>query len=276
MQCHRVVSVGRRSRLPGESAYPEPAHGSHRGAGAGDSLRLRPSKKLVALAALAIAALLMLNMVVEVDQDDLERAIDRAGILGPIAYTVILALGLTIPMNPVSDTLTVTVASIVLDPKVAILATAIAQSIAVTVNYYLGARYGTALIDRMLERRDIAIVRRVRDGITIRAIFLLRFALPLTAIGVDWISYLAGAQRLRFSSYFVASMVPWTTMSVIFFVSAAQLRETSPFLVVLPAVGLIVLASLLVLLLRRHTHILAPIEDAPVDGEQPEEALPRV
>lgn len=223
-----------------------------------------------------MAALLVLNMVVEVDQDDLERAIDRAGILGPLAYTVILALGLTIPMNPVSDMLTVTVASIVLDPTEAIIGTAIAQSIAVTVNYYIGARYGSRLIDGMLERRDIAIVRRVRDGITVRAIFLLRFALPLTAIGIDWISYLAGTQRLRFSTYFVASIVPWTTMSIIFFVAAAQLRETSPFLVLVPAIGLIVLASVLVFMLQRHTNILAPADDQPVDEEQPEEALPRV
>ncbi|MDA1010469.1 MAG: VTT domain-containing protein [Chloroflexi bacterium] len=230
----------------------------------------RPPLKLVALVALVVAAFFALNATIEVDQDDLERAIDRAGLLGPIVYAVILTLGLTVPMNPVSDLLTVTVASVVLDPKAAIVATAIAQSIAVTVNYLVGYRYGTRLLDRVLERREIPLVRRVRDHITVRAIFLLRFALPLTAIGIDWISYLAGAQRLRFGAYFVASTVPWTVMSVIFFVSAALLRETSPFLVLLPAVGLIVLASLLVFILRRHTNILVPSHGTPV-GAVPSE-----
>ncbi|MEX2376287.1 MAG: VTT domain-containing protein [Dehalococcoidia bacterium] len=220
----------------------------------------RISVKVILIAAVLVVGLLLLNQNVEVDEDDLEGAIDRAGLLGPIVYVVILTLGLTIPFNPVSDILTITVAAIVLDPKVAILATFIVHTIAVTVNYTIGYFYGTRLMDRVLERRDIPLLRRVRDGITVRAIFLLRFALPLTAIGVDWISYLAGAQRLRFSTYFVASMVPWTLMSVIYFSSAALLRETSPFLVLVPAVVLITGASLLLLVLRRRTNIL----DAPV------------
>ncbi len=231
---------------------------------------------MLVLAALIGAALLVLNATIDVDQEDLERAIDRAGLFGPVVYAVILTLGLTIPMNPVSDLLTVTVASIVLDPTAAIGATFIAQSIGVTVNYVVGYRYGTRLLDRMLERRDVPIVRRVRDQITVRAIFLLRFALPLTAIGIDWISYLAGAQRLRFGAYFVASMVPWTLMSVIFFVSASLLRETSPFLVLVPAVALIVLASLLVFVLGHRTNILlAPVDSPSSDLEgEPVAAMP--
>jgi len=218
----------------------------------------RPPLKLILLAVLIGVALWVLNSVVEVDQADLERAIDRTGIWGPIAYAVILTLGLTVPMNPVSDLLTVTVAAVLLDPKVAILATGVAHTIAITVNYYIGYLYGARMIDRLLARRDVPLLRRVRDHITVRAIFLLRFALPLTAIGIDWISYLAGIQRLRFVPYFIASMVPWTVMSVIYFTSAALLRETSPFLVLLPAVAIIVVASSLVFVLRRHANLLGP------------------
>lgn len=226
----------------------------------GRELFPKPSLKIVALAALLVVGLLALNSTIDVDQDDLEGAIDRAGILGPTVYAVILTLGLTVPMNPVSDLLTVTVAAVVLDPKVAILTTFVVHAIAVTVNYMVGYRYGTRLMDRLLERRDIPLLRRVRDRITVRAVFILRLALPLTAIGIDWISYLAGAQRLRFSSYFVASMVPWTLMNVIYFSAAAMLRETSPFLVVVPALLLIMGASLLVFVLRQRTNLLGAPE----------------
>lgn len=199
-----------------------------------------------------LAMLLALHFYVDVDRDDLEAWIDQAGVLGPATYAVILALGLTVPFNPVSDLLTVTVAALLLDPWEAILATFAAQLFAVAFNYALARRYGARLLDRVVEEGRLPHLDRLREHIDLKTVFVLRLALPLTAIGVDFISYLAGMKRLSFPGYLVASLAPWTVMSVIYFTSAGWLREMSPVLVFVPAVLLIAGTSLLVYVLRRR------------------------
>ena len=206
----------------------------------------------IAVVVLLLAGVLAaLNVFVEVDRDDLERAIDQAGLLGPAAYALILLTGLTVPFNPVSDLLTVTVASILLDPVEAIIATFVAHSSAITVNYLVARRFGAGILNRVAEERRFPLLARAKHQLNLRTVFLLRLALPLTAVGIDVVGYLAGAQRLRFPGYFVASIVPWTVFNVIYFTSAGALRDISPALVLLPAVLLIAGSSLLVYLLRR-------------------------
>jgi len=192
-----------------------------------------------------------LNVFVDVSQEDLESAIDRAGIWAPVAYGTILFLGLTVPFNPVSDLLTVTVAAIMLNPLEAIVATFAAQACSITVSYLIAARYGKGVLERLEEQPRLRFLNRLRENIDLRTVFLLRLALPLTAIGVDFVSYLAGMKRLNFPGYFVVSLAPWTVMSVLYFTTAGFLREVSPFLVLLPAGIIIGVSSLMVLLLRR-------------------------
>lgn len=205
----------------------------------------------IALSLLA-AALAWLHWYLDIDQDDLEAVIDRAGILGPMIYGVILVLGLTVPFNPVSDLLTVTVAALVLDPVEAILATFATHLVALTVNYHVAQWAGARLLDRVVDERRSRLIERMRQGLDLRAVFVLRFALPLTAVGIDVVSYLAGMKRLNFPKFLVVSLVPWTVMSVVYFTSAGALREISPALVLLPAVVLIGATGLLVLVLRRR------------------------
>jgi uncharacterized membrane protein YdjX (TVP38/TMEM64 family) len=224
------------------------------------------SRRLVIGLLVLAVGLLVLNYFVDINQDDLESAIDRAGIVGPAVYTMLLIVGLSVPFTPFSDLLTVTVASIVLNPIHAIAATFIAHTISVTANYIVGWRYGERLLDWATERREIPLVRQLRRRVDVRAVFFLRFALPLTAIGVDIVGYLAGMQRLKFPAYWVASMVPWTLMSVIFFTSAAFLREIAPYLVVVPAIAIIVTTSAFVLIIRKKTSIL----DVPHLDDEPD------
>lgn len=201
---------------------------------------------------LVAAALVALHVFVDIDRSDLERAIDRAGIWGAVTYAVILALGLSIPFNPVSDLLTVTVAALILDPSEAILTTFAAHSRAIVVNYAVARRFGSGILDRLADQPRLGYLQRLRESIDLKTVFVLRLALPLTAIGVDFVSYLAGMKRLNFVGYYLASIVPWTVMSVVYFTSAGALRDTSPVLVFLPAVLLIAGTSLLVYLLRRR------------------------
>lgn len=199
-----------------------------------------------------IVLLLALNWFVDVDRDDLESAIARAGIWGPVTYAVILALGLTVPFNPVSDLLTVTVAALVLDPVDAIVATFVAQAFSVTVSYLVARRIGGGILDRIADQPRLGFLARLRENIDLRTVFFLRLALPITAIGVDFVSYLAGMKRLNFAGYFAVSLVPWTIMSIVYFASAGILRDTSPVLVFVPAAILIGGSSALVYLFRRR------------------------
>ncbi len=199
-----------------------------------------------------LVLLFALNWSVDVDREDLEESIARAGIWGPVTYAVILALGLTVPFNPVSDLLTITVAALVLDPAEAILATFVAQAFSVTVSYLIARRIGGGILDRIADRPRLGFLARLRENIDLRTVFMLRLALPLTAIGVDFVSYLAGMRRLNFAGYFAVSLVPWTIMSVVYFTSAGMLRDTSPALVFVPAAILIGGSSALVYLLRRR------------------------
>lgn len=214
------------------------------------------SRRLVVGLLLLAVGLLVLNYFVDIDQDDLEGVIDRAGLVGPAIYATLLIVGLSVPFTPFSDLLTVTVASIVLNPLHAIAATFIAHTVSVTVNYLVGWRYGDRVLNWATEQRDIPFVGGLRRRVDVRAVFFLRFALPLTAIGIDIVGYLAGMQRLRFLSYWVASMVPWTLMSVVFFTSAAYLREFSPYLVLVPAIAIVLATTAFVLIIRKKTSIL--------------------
>lgn len=225
-----------------------------------ESLRPAPGRltlsraSLVRLGALVLVVgltLFVLSYYVDVDRDDIADFIERAGIWGPITYAVILILGLTIPFNPVSDLLTVTAAAIVFDPLEAIAATFAAQFVAVSVNYSVGRVVGMPLVQRLERQERAGMFFRLSDRLDLKALFVLRFALPLVAIGGDWLSYLAGTKRLNFPGFVVVSLVPWTLMSVLYFTSASALREISPLLVFLPAVVIVVGASAIVVLLRR-------------------------
>lgn len=211
--------------------------------------------RLGAFVLLIAAALLALNLFVDIDRSDLESAIDRAGMWGPFAYAVILALGLSIPFNPVSDLLTVTVAALILDPFEAIVATFVAHSFAIVVNYVVARRFGSGVLDRVSDQPRLGFLHRLRESIDLKTVLVLRLALPLTAIGVDFVSYLAGMKRLNFAGYYIVSIVPWTLMSVVYFTSAGALRDTSPVLVFVPAVILIAGTGLLVFVLRRRAII---------------------
>ena len=98
-------------------------------------------------------------------------------------------------------------------------------------NYAVARRFGSGILDRVSEQPRLGFLQRLRESIDLKTVFVLRLALPLTAIGVDFVSYLAGMKRLNFVGYYLASIVPWTVMSVVYFTSAGALRDTSPILV---------------------------------------------
>lgn len=211
---------------------------------------------LVAVRLLGVlAAVAVLSLVAErafdVSVDDINEAIDAAGALAPIIYAFVLFLGLSVPFNPVSDLATVNVAALVFHPTVSIPATFAAHTMALTVNYVVGRRYGPTLLRRVASRRGAATIESLGQNFSYRALFWLRFALPLTAIGIDFVSYFSGMRRQPFLRFYAVSVVPWTMLSIVFFTTTSLLRGRSLVLFFVPAAVLILAPSLILLVRRR-------------------------
>jgi uncharacterized membrane protein YdjX (TVP38/TMEM64 family) len=210
-----------------------------------------PSRRLLIGGGVLLLVVIVLQATLRVSVQDIEDAVAAAGVFGPIAYGIVLFFGLSVPFNPVSDVATVNVAALVFSPEVSIVATFIAQTASLAVNYTVARRYGSVGLRLITGRGEIGIVTRLGDRMGYGTVFVTRFMLPLTAIGVDFISYLAGMRRMSFLPFMVVSLVPWTLMSVVYFYSTSYLKDRSLVLFFLPAVVLIVGPSLLVYLWRR-------------------------
>lgn len=211
----------------------------------------RTALRLGVLVAVILAVSLIAQRYIDFNRDDIEEAVDAAGVLAPALYAIVLFLGLSVPFNPVSDLATVSVAALVFEPHVSVAATFAAHSSALVVNYTVARRFGSRVVRLLAGQRASEVVARVGNRLDARRVFAIRFLLPLTAIGIDVVSYLSGLRRLNFARFYVASIIPWTIISVIFFYSTSFLREQSLVLFFLPA-ALLVLVPLLILIGRNR------------------------
>lgn len=211
----------------------------------------RTALRLGVLVAIILVVSLVAQRYIDFDRDDIEEAVDAAGMLAPALYAIVLFLGLSVPFNPVSDLATVSVAALVFEPHVSVGATFAAHTGALVVNYTVARRFGSRVVRLLAGQRASEVVARVGDRLDARRVFAIRFLLPLTAIGIDVVSYLSGLRRLNFARFYVASIIPWTTISVIFFYSTSFLREQSLVLFFLP-VALLVLVPLLIFVGRNR------------------------
>ena len=210
-----------------------------------------PSRRLLIGGGILLLVIVILQATFRVTVQDIEDAVAAAGVYGPIAYAAVLFLGLTVPFNPVSDVATVNVAALVFEPEVSIAATFAAHTAALTVNYYVARHYGNVGLRLITGRGEIDVVTRLSERMGYRTVLFTRFMLPLTAIGIDVVSYLAGMRRMRFVPFYIVSVVPWTLFSVVYFVSTAYLKDRSLVLFFAPAALLILGPPALVVLWRR-------------------------
>ena len=210
-----------------------------------------PSRRLLLGGGIFLIVVIVLQATFRVSVQDIEDAVSAAGVYGPIAYAAVLFLGLSVPFNPVSDVATVDVAALVFEPEIAILATFVAHTLALTTNFVVAKRWGHVGIRLITGRGEVAIVDRLSERMGYRTVFLTRFMLPLTAIGIDIVSYLAGMRRLRFVPFYIASIIPWTLISVVYFYSTAYLKDQSLVLFLLPGALLILGPPTLLVLWRR-------------------------
>lgn len=212
----------------------------------------RISRRLV-LFAIALGVLfVILQQTIDFSFDEIEETVDSAGIFGPLVYALVLFLGLSVPFNPVSDLATVNVAALLFEPKVSVGATFLAHSAALSVNYLVARRFGDRTLRLLSGERAAAFVERFGERMTYGSVFTLRFALPLTGIGIDVVTYLAAIGRLKFARFYIVSIIPWTLVSVVYFYSTSFLRDQSIVLFFLPAIVLVIAPTAFLLWRRRR------------------------
>ena len=159
------------------------------------------------------------------------------GVLAPITYSIILFLGLSIPFNPISDFLVINLGAILFPPFIAIVFTFIAHSAAITVNYFVGYKYGKRILDKVITPENSKYLEKYFNKLTIKNLFIIRFFVPISSMfGVDILSYISGMQKLPFLKYFIVSIVPWTILTILYFTATAYLIDKSIFLYFLPAI----------------------------------------
>ena len=200
-------------------------------------------RRLYVLAVALGILLLILHQTVDFSFEEFERTVDEAGIFGPIVYGFVLFLGLTIPFNPVSDLATVNVAAFLFEPELSVAATVSAQSASLIANYWFARHLGDRTLRLLSGAKAAAFVERFGGRMTYRTVFTLRFALPLTGIGIDVVTFLAALGGLGFIRFYLVSITPWLLIDIIYFYSTSYLRDQSFILFFLPAAILLIAPS---------------------------------
>jgi uncharacterized membrane protein YdjX (TVP38/TMEM64 family) len=196
-------------------------------------------RRLIVLGIALLIFVVALQQTVIFSFAEFEQTVDNAGIFGPLIFTFVLFLGLTIPFNPVSDLATVNVAALLFEPEISIAGTVTAQSAALVVNYWFARHFGDRTLRLLSGERATAFVERFGGRMTYRTLFSLRFALPLTGIGVDVVTFLAALGRLGFIRFYFVSIIPWLIIDIIYYYSTSYLKGQSFILFFLPAVVLV-------------------------------------
>ena len=183
---------------------------------------------------------------------DLESLVSSFGIFAPFAYAVLLTLGLSVPMNPLPDYLLVNLAALLFTPQMAIIATFFAHSAALAINYFVARIFARGILKILANAVEFKNVEKLTRKIKIQVVFGMRFILPLTATGIDVVSYAAGFAKLPFAKFYVASIIPWSLISIIFFTATSAVKEQSIALFFIPGVVLVFASFSIFYLLKKR------------------------
>lgn len=209
--------------------------------------------KLSIVFALSFFLSLFLQKVFNIDLNTLRGWVLYFGPLAPIVYTITLTLGLTVPLNPVSDFLVVSLAALLFPPLVSVISTFAAHLLALTINYWVARAWADDVLRKVLNKDEAKYIENLSKKINLPWIFGLRFLLPLTAIGIDGVSYAAGLAKLPFNRFLLVSIIPWTFFNISYFYSTSFLRNINPALILVPALVLAGVPILIISFRKRES-----------------------
>lgn len=196
------------------------------------------------------------SQILQISINDLQQAISSLGIYAPIIYIFIYLLGLTIPFNPISEFLLINVAALIFPPFIAMVFTFLVHSLALTINYYIGRKFGKRILKVIVKEENFRYIEKYLKKLTIRNLFIIRFFIPISSlVGADIVSYISGMERLPFIKYYIASIIPWTIMSIIYFSTTSYLRDKSIFIYFLPVAIIIGIPLLLLFIINKYKKI---------------------
>ncbi len=194
----------------------------------------------------------LIQKIFNINLDTLKNLITSFGPFAPVFYTVMLFLGLSVPLNPISDFLVVSLAALLFPPLTAVIATFCAQFLALTTNYWIARRFEHIVLRKITSADETESIERLSKKIRLTWIFALRFLLPLTAIGIDIVSYAAGTARINYKKFMLVSLIPWTTYSILFFYSTSLVEQISGKLFFVPAAILLGISLSIFVWFRTH------------------------
>lgn len=194
----------------------------------------------------------LLENIIGVDFNAVQNWVKSFGIFAPLAYSFLLYLGLTIPFNPLPDSALLVFAAFTFPPYFSIPATFLAQVLAICTNYYLGRKFGWKIIEKITSEEDLNSIKQLTKKISLRLIILIRFVPSATAIGFDVLSYAAALTQIPFKKLFWASIIPWTILNILFFISTYALKEISSYLFFIPALAIIGIPVLVIYLAKKQ------------------------
>ena len=209
--------------------------------------------KIIVIFLISFFGSILLQQIFNIDFKTIRNLVDYFGPAAPVAYSVLLFLGLTVPLNPISDLLVVSLAALLFPPIVSVSATFVSHIAALTANYLVGRRFLDLFLHKILSRNEVLKIENLSQKINLRWIFGLRFLLPLTAVGVDAVSYASGLANLNFWKFLIISMIPWTVFNIVYFYSSGYLREINPVLIVVPIGALVGIPTLILALSHKET-----------------------
>lgn len=211
--------------------------------------------KFLVIFLVAFVFSVVLQRIFQISLDDLRSFVNSFGLLTPVVYSLVLTLGLSVPFNPVSDYLVVNLAAFLFHPFLAIAGTFLAHTFSLTINYWVARRFGWKLLGKVISREESNYLQDLSGKIRFSQIFWLRWLLPLTAVGIDIVSYAAGLARLNFFRFYAASIVPWTVINIAFFTGTNFVLDRSTILFFVPGAIIILTPLVVFYLLKKNAHV---------------------
>jgi len=139
---------------------------------------------------------------VHLDEEQIVGWIDDLGVLGPIAYMLLLAS--TIVFTPLPSVVVDIAGGLAFGTALGTLYTMLGAMLGATVNFYIARRLGRRFVERRLGRQAMAQIDGYAERMGAKLIFLTRL-IPL--FNFDWVSYAAGLTRISYRAYAIASVL---------------------------------------------------------------------